>query len=514
MNESLFDSMADDAVLQTYLNSFADNVENRQARCKMRLSIYHDDWAEYLEKMLRQIINPETFASLQLMPDTSQNLFKMVVNQTSRLYHVAPDRSVKSPGPDGEGQETPYDDIDLDEVMLLGTHYLRALKDVGFYVSWDAEAKCCRLSLITGENCIVIPKKENPREVEALWWRVENADRPNVTVNGKAFKLKNEDVNTFVFWNAEQHFIFRQKKQQGQSTVAYIDPTELQPEDPGSNPEMINPYGRIPVAWAHEQARPGMFWNTSDGDDIVKATLLCAIKKTLKLHTFKHNSFKRVWLSMPSGDLANEQINDPTQALIVDQGGAVGVLDLQVDFTQIDGAIQSDIDHTLDVYGMKLNQGQTIGNAPQSGISLEIKNEVMKEVREMLVKIFMRVELELFDIIRIVHNYHAGQETGIELIPEDVELSITYNDIKQIVDPKVDREEWDYKKANNLCSPEEYYTHFKPKTTPDQARAALEANASAWAEINGRNQSPFNLSNAFDSMKKNKAMPETKMVTG
>lgn len=443
MPDQLFESKAAQVVLRSYLQAKAIEETNRKAKANERLAIYHDDWDSILETILAGQFHPDNYKKIRLLRNTTQNILRKVVDDVSVVYKVVPTRDY--------GENPILDDIygylDIDEFMKQVNQYAFLCKDLLLRVGWDAELAKITLDINTPANTSVIQRDNYPQQAAAVYYEIEYID--------DQFKVEKK----YIFWSDYEHFVFTEKEIGKGMTFVAEDPTGSE----GKNPDMENPYQKLPLVVLHMKPLPGMFWNTSSGSDLIQATTTTGFKRTMIDYLFKHSNFKQPVITADDADkIPKDLLMDPLTAWGLTGNATASLLDFSAAFDELDRKIQSDINATLATYGLSVDMF-TISPNEASGKALQVKNRGLQEIREAQLPVFRRVEQELFEMIRVVYNtYNAGK------IPETLEFKIDFAELEAYQDPMEERKQAQWDVENGIISPGQFYMAFNPDVTKEE----------------------------------------------
>lgn len=459
-----------EAVLQSYLRAKEQEEKTRRDGAHDRLSIYHDDWKDLLDGILRTQFSSKNYGKLLLALDTSQNVLKNVVKEVSILYKKAPTRDT------GENEilDEAYSYLNIDEFMMRVERYGFLLNDVLVRVGWDRDLKRVTLNLQTPADTSVIQRPDYPEQAGGIYYPVEYADD----------KFKTEKLN--VYWDDFEHFLFDDK---GNAKPPSED-----------NPEMKNPYGILPFIVLHMEQIPGMFWNPTGGSDMVDGTKLTGMKRTLKNHLFKWQSYKQPWVkAMNAKDIPEEMLTDPSAFWkLYGEGAGVGFLDLQADLKMLNDTIRDDMNAFLATYKLSADMF-TSSPDEMSGRALIVKNRGLAEIRESHLPYFRNLEYSLAQMIVHVSEVANGKKLGVEPdgrveLPE-LDFSIDYAEMNTYTDPMEQRKQADHDVQKGIISPAQYYMQFNPDITDEaEAERAMTDNLAKYKEMQGKG---FNLQSYF-----------------
>jgi hypothetical protein len=428
----LFESKVPDVMLKVHLEAKSQAEKERRDKANIRLGIYHDDWEDILEGELKQQFVPENYDNVKLSKNISQNPTKQIIKEISLVYKDHPNRVLLTQ--DKVIQDKTYDEVreylKLDSLYKQVNRYLNLLNDVLIQVGWDESKQQIKLNIITPAVASVIQEPNEPEQAYAVYYEVEYAD--------SEYNVEKK----FIYWDPEYHFLF----DEAGNNFAVED-----------NPEMINPYKILPFVVLHRDQRPGLFWNISEGNDFINGTIGIGTKNTFKDYLFKCQSFKQPWIKVndpknaPNAKLRSDPL---TSLLIIGDDSETGAIDLQVNFKGIDDTIKESLNAFLNTYGLTADSFSAL---EVSGKALEIKNRALKEIREDQIEIFRQSEKELFNLIRIVNNYHSKSQ-----ISDKLEFKIDYAEMEIHDDPESKRKTADHDLEKGLISPAQYYMIFNP----------------------------------------------------
>lgn len=435
-----------------FLKAKKQSEEQRKDKSNDRMLIYHDDWQDLLDRVLQKQFHPDNYKNARISLDTSQNILKRVIQETSLVYKEAPTRTIQRDGKTLEQGVDLYNDVKKDVFMKKINRYMNLLNDVIIHVYWDDELERVGLKMLTPAVTSVVQDPEQPERAKALFYDYDLIDTDSYG-----------EEKYCVYWDAENHFIFNKEK-----------PAITKPPSE-NNPEKNNFYGELPFVFVHKQKIDGRFWNPTSGNDLVEGTVWNGVKKTGKNYLLKTQSFKQPYVT-GEVKIPPEMRTDPlTVWMVKGVNATMGTLDLMADFDKIDRAITKDANDYLATYGLSLESFSTTSVAV-SGRALEVKNRGLRELREDQIEIFREVEQELLHKITIVNNYHNSKK-----IPEGLNLKIDFGEIDLYTDPMDlrTRAEWDLKKG--IISPAQFYMTFNPDVkNEDEAKRIISENLEAY----------------------------------
>jgi hypothetical protein len=221
----------------------------------------------------------------------------------------------------------------------------------------------------------------------------------------------------------------------------------------------------------------------SSGNDLYDLNINVAIL-LIWLNTLeKYQSFKQVVINTDRPDDIPGNVKMGPADVIVnptrDGGGSVDVLDMQTNIETKYKVIKDRIYTVLATYGMS-PENFSLSASPQSGFAAKINQQGKLEVRQAQLPIYRLKEKELFEIEKVVWNYHNP------LLPIDVntELSIDFAEVEfpQTTDEYI--KEMEFKKRNNIITDIDMLMEYNPDLTDDEAKTKYSENKT----INQSNQ--------------------------
>lgn len=448
----LFESKAEEIVKQS-LKRAKDVAEiNRKQSSRNRLKIYHDDWDDILNAKLKEEFTELNYKGLKLTRDTSQNILKKVVNEISLVYKRPPERIFE---PKVDAYTEILENIRVNVFMKKINRYTTLLNDTIIHVPWNyKENAITKLQMITPDICTVIQNEDDPETIDALWYAVDYWDSPTVV-----------DEQWFVFWSQEQHFLFTEGGK--------IEP----PTD--ENTDMINPYGELPFVFVHNQQIDGQFWNDLTGDDLITGCVWNGKKKSLKNYYFKHASFKQPYAIGAELKLPPELRSDPSTIWTLEGKGEIGMLDLTVAFGEFDKTMLKDVNDFLATYNLSVDMF-AVSPTEMSGRALKIKNQGLLDIRENQIEMYRGVEVDLFRVIAMVHNYHSTAKK----INEKAKLETDFPEPEMYFDPMEKLKKDKAELEAGIISPGVFYMRYNPDVKEEEkAEEKMRENLEKYREM-------------------------------
>lgn len=399
MGNIYFDPDAPEVVKKSFLESEELAEEDRKKNAFNRLAMLQDNWTELLDDELRDRFSLGTFSEMRKYSNIAHNIYKVVITRISKIYNRSPKRIFKGNQSDIDFVNNLYKEIKIDQKWKKINRYINAVNDVILQVVWRKEN--IDVDIITPNIVSVIQNPDNPTLVEAL--KIEKQLADTVGSDGK----------TVAFWSDEKHFLL-DEHDNAYSVVG--------------NSERVNPYGKLPFVFIHRQIPDVNFWDETSGSDLYEASLIIGVRNTLLDYYSVWNSFKQ--LAVVSQDPLPEGITlDPSTAIqTTSQGGSIQVLDFQANFSQLRDDLKALAGGLLNNYGLSMDAWNENKPTEYSGKALRIKNEFLEELWQDQIQVFKDAELDLFNMIKFIYEFHSGNKLNCELVQVKYPPIVAYFD--------------------------------------------------------------------------------------
>jgi hypothetical protein len=324
----------------------------------------------------------------------SQSPFKRVINLISRPVYATPPVRTLDPRAAQEDFETLARECRLNDRLDLATRLANACNHVILFPRYLPSLGRVEIDLLTPAMVSVLPNPESPVTPLAVLY-----DYP-VSRQGKTVchQVYLDDVETFVL----------------------DDNARLVP---GSRTE--HGFRRMPLVWGHRTERFGTFWDMTSGDDLVSADEQCSLLVLLAMRLLKSQGFNQKVISGDFSAMVKDQVIDEENALTAGDGVSIDTLQTKT------GA-----EHYLEMLEATKRDA-----AANRGVSMARLNETHKEFEPGLleeraesVKMMMRVEEDLFDVLKMI-----SVDRGLR-IPEDATMTVDFAELEGSYDRKTELE--------------------------------------------------------------------------
>jgi len=384
------------------INTQGDRIRKFEYRKKMLEDNFYQQLYHEMEKT---VVSSKETALIKQIDDTN-NVFKMVIEEISKVYSKEPERTFDEK--EQESIEELYDELEVDDIMSQANIYINAFNDCLLQVGFKNEKITLRLR--TPTNTIV--KTDDDLELEEVY-----------IYTGR------DNNNNQIWYGYTESSIFKIIVPTPNDVLNH-DENKRQPIDDTSN-DMGNHFGFIPFIAIHNGFRDNEFWQCYKGDDLVKATIQIALKLSFLNQLIKFQSFKLLKVEGSNLDGLDGMEIDPSKMLYVQgQDTKIDLLNLESNYKMLWDTIKEIIQSVAVNYKISPNLFRMTA-APSSGFALQMENIKLDNFVKSQQKIFRKVEKKLFNMIKKISD-----DFGLGFINSDV-FNIEFNSMEY---PKSDME--------------------------------------------------------------------------
>lgn len=453
-------SMVTDSLLMAKWR--ADAV--RQQEAANRFDIYSDDYEEIIREKIKELFCKKNYSRLFYHVNQSQNLLKRVINEISTVYKVPAQRTL-------DVVSDRYDQI-LSEVgfdaRMKKVNRLTNLENEMIVVVAIRDGRMT-LDIISPANCVVIQNEDNPTKMDGFFYM-----RTLVNTTGSS-------LIEYPYWDIAGNYMILDQNMRPKSII-------YTPEDYPYRDEQG--FFVLPAVAFHRQHPEDNFWDQDSGRDLYNAAVLMGVKMSLFDYYFKTGTIKQIYVVGENVEVANEQVADPLTLFMARssaQGNAnVGVLDMQLNLDQLVKALVFQLNGTINNYGISADMW-SLSISEMSGRALKIRNRALLESRQEQEETYRTGEGELFSVMRIVNNVHAGY-MGWKKIPEEAQFAVDFGEIDFPEDPVYEIDLEAKRLKSGLISLGQFYMKFNPDIQDEaEAEKAILDNLNKLAAIREEN---------------------------
>lgn len=358
------------------LKVYGDEDE-RIKKFNYRYRMLSDDFYDQVCIELGNIYTEAVKLGLITQVDDTNNVYKMVMEEISKVYKDEPTREF-----DESTQvemETLYELMNITEIMEQINLYTNAFNDCLLQVGVKDEK--LNLKIRRPDNTVVVTNEDGDLTKVAIFLHKEdNISKWRVYTDTEIYEILTDDADSLLKDPKENDY----KKAIGDST------------------DFKNQLGFIPFIPFHNGFRDCEFWQMFKGDDIVKGTIQISVKLTFLNHLIKLQSFKQLIASGSNLRTLNEAVIDPQTILYLDgTDTSISALDLTSDYKQLWDTIEAINNNIARNYKISTNFFRMTGS-PSSGFALKMENIRLDSFIQKQKKYFAKKEVELFSMMKKV----------------------------------------------------------------------------------------------------------------
>ena len=252
------------------------------------------------------------------------------------------------------------------------------------------------------------------------------------------------------YWDSENHFTF------DANGKIYTN------ED---NPDMFNPYGRIPFVECYREGKPEMdYLDTNSSSDLIATNLSINVAETNKNANVMFQSFGYMFVNGSGIDKDSIEVGqDKINFLGVD--GTINIVTPPNAIPALDESIKSSYKMLAQNYHLPTSFVE--GTTAESGVALRLRNQELQDDRKSDVTRWRNLEHELFELEKLMIAVEVGKDAG-DL--EDVDFSESVD----ILSDQEQRDKWEWELSKGLIDLADILMQKNPDLTREEAEAELE----------------------------------------
>jgi hypothetical protein len=415
-----------------------DNWEEYQKTIENRLNMFSDNWEDLLIAHIRGKMSaeskkhyfpPNLNSPLWPIP-THANLLKRAVEETSLLYKKEAIRSMAKQIEVEEDQEGEIVDIEAQGAFEQSDRY-REIVDNDFNILMSSvnelvnatnvvivlvspsemiETKL-QYTILTPDMFVPIQHPDEPSQLIGLIYTVALTD----TVSGLQPTRKEVIIYMGTGKEGDEAFIAEVSNQPG-STL------EKQPYPFTYKGENYLPF----AVFRKDFPQTGEFVNRTRGEDLYNGTLNAGWLISQWLKNYQDSTGKQVILIGRETEPPKTLIRDSMAVMtfpLDSEGAELDQIEFNMDLKSRWESVLQFIESVLDNYGLSIERYKA---QAQSGLSIRLQNESLRNVIEKQWPFFRSGEKDLAIVTRKVNN---SLLTGVEGIPDDYEFSIDFGQL-------------------------------------------------------------------------------------
>ena len=197
------------------------------------------------------------------------------------------------------------------------------------------------------------------------------------------------------YWDSENHFTF------DNNGKIYTN------ED---NPDMFNPYGRLPFVECHREGKPEMdYLDTNSSSDLIATNLSINVAETNKNANVMFQSFGYMFVNGSGIDKDSIVVGqDKINFLGVD--GTINIVTPPNAIPALDESIMSSYKMLAQNYHLPTSFVE--GTTAESGVALRLRNQELQDDRKSDVTRWRNIEHQLFELEKLMIAVEVGKDAG------------------------------------------------------------------------------------------------------
>ena len=251
------------------------------------------------------------------------------------------------------------------------------------------------------------------------------------------------------YWDSENHFTF------DNNGKIYTN------ED---NPDMFNPYGRLPFVECYREGKPEMdYLDTNSSSDLIATNLSINVAETNKNANVMFQSFGYMFVNGSGIDKDSIEVGqDKINFLGVD--GTINIVTPPNAIPALDESIKSSYKMLAQNYHLPTSFVE--GTTAESGVALRLRNQELQDDRKSDVTRWRNLEHELFELEKLIIAVEVGKDAG-DL--EDVDFSESVD----ILSDQEQRDKWEWELSHGLIDKADIMMQKNPDLTREEAEDYL-----------------------------------------
>ena len=368
------------------------------------------------------------------------NVTKRVVDRISLVYMTPPKRL--------------YTKEDLPDLFIEKDLKLQRLERITNLLDAVLLKPCWRLKE-DGSGCI---------EYDIIWdyepLFEDDPLKPSAIIYPVSKKASVLDATPelWVYWDKENTFTF---DNDGKSYTQ------------DDNPEMINPYGRLPFVECYREGKPEMnYLDTFASNDLIATNLAINCAETNKAANVMFQSFGYLFVNGAGIDKDTMQIGqDKINYLGVD--GSISIVSPPNAIPALDESIKSSYKMLAQNYHLPSTFVE--GTTAESGVALRMRNQELQDDRKSDVTRWRDIEFKLFELEQLIIAVELGQAAG-DL--EDVDFAESVD----ILSDQEQREKWEWELSKGIIDVADIMMKKNPDLTREDAEEILAEKKTTFGE--------------------------------
>ena len=356
--------------------------EDRIGKFARRKQMLNDNfYAQVVEELGNVMASAEDTGMIDQIDDTN-NLFRMVIEELSKVYDNEPTREFSTNDADQKTMEELYEGIEVTEILEQSNTYMNAFNDVLVQVGYISDTQEFTLKLRTPENTIVVV--DNDLQLEEVY-----------IYGGKT----DDDLQVWHGYTKENMFTLYVES--ANEVLGHVK-DDRKPLNKGG--DTSNPLGFLPFVSIHKGYRDDSFWQMYRGDDLVKGNIQVSIKLTILNQLIKFQSFKQLVATADSKQKLDGITIDPASVIyLFGENSDIKTLDLESNYKMLWDTIIEVNQNIATNYKISANMFK-MTSTPSSGFALAMENLKLDGFIEKQQKYYKKVERDLYRLFKKIDD--------------------------------------------------------------------------------------------------------------
>jgi hypothetical protein len=467
---------------------------------KNQKDIYRDDWDYVIQRELDTQFIKDTFKDLCLLTTKELNLLKRVVNEISNVY-MEPAERIAVVGADKEGKpknDAVYEELlekaQIHTVAKAWNRYTNLTNNLLVRPVWrDARID---YDIHTFDNAEILTDDEDWKKIIAVKYymglqlpfydafvdsdagAVATFSDPKKKLPQGALMGQFDEYTYSHLWTLEdkdkttgqymKSFVYKFRKNTGSNTEELVEV---------ENNPYIDKDGHfvLPFVLFSKVYPVDKLLDFTTGNDLLDLTINTAINMVHYNALVKYSAWKQKYIVTENPQDIPENIGLAVQRIAVlptrkDAATTVGIWDQESDLKDFWETLLDRLRTGLAQYGMDAESFQRSGSG-ESGFKLKVKKEGLQERRRDQIEMYREYERQLFDVTRIVNNWHNNKN-----ISDTAEFKIDFGDIDYPSDATEEANLWTTKIMNNVATPVDWIKNDNPDLDDKEAMKEFQEN--------------------------------------
>lgn len=481
-------------------------INDRKLAIENLIRIYKDDWEDIIRQEIARQFTPDSQVKLRPLITREMNIIKRVTNETALVYkNNAVRKALIADGVDEAGDDKFKEDENYEKI-INNTTINSQMKQVNKFTKLTNQTmlrvlwrnKRIDFDLLTFDNVEIFTDPEDWTKIIAIKYFIDlelakttpDFGDDNVVGTNDVFLTAGSDTSfgvpideietpvfsTMFLWTLEDKDpVSKEYKESFVRTFKQIK-GEMVEVEKKENPYKQDGFPVLPFVFFPNKFPHDNLTDYTTGNDMFDGNMNVALNYIHLNELIKFQSYKQIWAKARDASAFPKVWDLDAQSVLTltdeDNSTEVGTLDLQTDITKIFDVIISRIIMMFGSVGIPPSAVRIEGNGPESGIKIRLDKQTLFEFREDDIQIYADKEKQLFNLTRIVNNFHNPAQP----ISEEAELGIDFAEITFPSSRQESAAADSIELQNNTITGPQILQRKNPDLTEDQANQLYQEN--------------------------------------